>query len=189
LFQNHSAFKNSEGNQEMGEIKSTLDLVLEKTKHLTLSPEEKQKQDLTEAKKAIKSLLQKYQDDLLSFEQLEDKLHRLQETSSMDGAWMRNIVSERIDPDQDNTIWLELLDKYFGLNITGLASVLHEYRRALNQAEEKWCNKQKETLETDHSIKGSAVVPNPDSDPHWVSERKGIQKNFQKRLDDLKQSA
>ena len=173
----------------MGEIKSTLDLVMEKTRHLTLSPEEKQKQDLSEAKKAIKSLLQRYQDDLLSFEQLKDKLLRLQETSFIDAAWMRNIVLDRIDPDQGNTIWLNLLDKYFGFNITRLVSVLQEYRSALNQAEEKWCNKVKETLETDHNIKGTAVVPNPESDPLWVPEKVGIKNHFQKTMDDLKQSA
>ena len=173
----------------MGEIKSTLDLVMEKTRHLTLSPEEKQKQDLREAEKAIKSLLHRYQDDLLSFEQLKDKFHHLQETSSIDGAWMCNIVLDRIDPDQENTIWLDLLDKYFGFNITGLVSVLQEYRSALNQAEEKWCNKLKETLKRDHDIKGTAVVPNPEADPLWASERMGIQSNFQKTLDDLKQSA
>ena len=173
----------------MGEIKSTLDLVLEKTSHLTLSPEEKHNQDLTEAEKAIKSLLHRYQDDLLSFEQLEDKLHRLQETSSIDGAWMRNIVLDRIDPDKENTIWLDLLDKYLGFNITGLVSVLQEYRSLLNQAKEKWCSKLKETLETDHNIKGTAVVPNPEADPLWASERMGILNNFQKALDDLKQSA
>ena len=173
----------------MGEIKSTLDLVMEKTSHLTLSPEEKQKQDLTEAKKAIKSLLQRYQDDLLSFEQLRDKLLHMQETSSIDGVWMRNIILDRIDPDQDNSIWLDLLDKYFGFNITGLVSVLEEYRSALGQAEEKWCDKLKETLETDYDIKGTAVVPNLESDPFWAPARMGIHNNFQKSLDDLKQSA
>ena len=173
----------------MAEIKSTLDLVMEKTRHLTLSPEEKQKQDLSEVEKAIKSLFQRYQDDLLSFEQLKDKLHRLQETCSIDDAWMRNIVLDRIDPDQENTIWLDLLDKYFGFNTTGLVSMLQEYRSALNQAEEKWCSKLKETLETDYNIKGTAVVPNPGADPLWASERMGIQNNFQKTLDELKQSA
>jgi hypothetical protein len=171
----------------MGEIKSTLDLVMEKTSHLNLSTEEKQKQDLVEAKRAFKGLLQRYEDDLLSLEQLKDKLDRLREDSSAEDAWKCNTILDRIDPNQDNTIWLVLLEECFGFNCSGLASVLEEYRKELGQAEEKWCNKLKVTLEEDHNIRGSAVVPNPESDPHWESEKTGFQKNFQKTMKDLKQ--
>ena len=43
----------------MGEIKSTLDLVLEKTKNLTLSSEEKEEQKQKEIEKRIKGMMQK----------------------------------------------------------------------------------------------------------------------------------
>ena len=46
----------------MGEIKSTLDLVLEKTKNLNLSSEEKQEQKQKEVENRIKGMMQKYQD-------------------------------------------------------------------------------------------------------------------------------
>ena len=49
----------------MGEIKSTLDLVMEKTRHLTLSQKEKEEQKQIEVNKRLKGLLQKYQDNLL----------------------------------------------------------------------------------------------------------------------------
>ena len=172
----------------MGEIKSTLDLVMEKTRHLTLSTEEKQKQDQFEAQKVFKGLLQRYQDELLSLEQLQEKIHRVQETSSMEVAWMRNLILDRIDPDQDNSIWLVLLEKYFGFDSSGLVTVLEEYRIELKNTEENWCRKLKETLATGHKIKGSAVVPNPEADSWWASERIGIQKNFQKMLTELKSS-
>jgi len=55
----------------MGEIKSTLDLVLEKTKHLSLTSEERQLQQQNEIKKRIGGLLQKYQNKLVSGEQLQ----------------------------------------------------------------------------------------------------------------------
>ena len=60
----------------MGEIKSTLDLVMEKTRHLTLSQEEKEEQKHIEVDKRLKGLLQKYQDNLLKKEQLEKELDR-----------------------------------------------------------------------------------------------------------------
>jgi hypothetical protein len=55
----------------MGEIKSTLDLVMEKTKDLTLSSEEKKAQKQKEIENRIKGLLQKYQDGFLSKSELK----------------------------------------------------------------------------------------------------------------------
>jgi hypothetical protein len=55
----------------MGEIKSTLDLVLEKTKNLTLSSEEKETQKRKEIENRIKGMVQKYQDGILSQNQLK----------------------------------------------------------------------------------------------------------------------
>ena len=55
----------------MGEIKSTLDLVLEKTKHLTQSSVEKQAQIRKDVEIRIKGILQKYQDGVVSKEQLQ----------------------------------------------------------------------------------------------------------------------
>ena len=54
----------------MGEIKSTLDLVLEKTKNLTLSSEEKEEQNQKEIENRIKGMVQKYQDGLYSKSEL-----------------------------------------------------------------------------------------------------------------------
>ena len=54
----------------MGEIKSTLDLVMDKTRHLTLSDEEKQEQKEKEFRKKLKGPAQKFQDIKDKFDQL-----------------------------------------------------------------------------------------------------------------------
>jgi hypothetical protein len=47
----------------MAEIKSTLDIIMEKTRHLVLSPEEKQQLELDEHLRKIQGYPQKYLDD------------------------------------------------------------------------------------------------------------------------------
>ena len=69
----------------MGEIKSTLDLVMEKTRHLTLSQEEKEDQKRIEVNKKLQGLLQKYQDNLLKKENLKKELNKLKKTMSSHG--------------------------------------------------------------------------------------------------------
>ncbi|MBW2432576.1 MAG: hypothetical protein JRF36_03165, partial [Deltaproteobacteria bacterium] len=50
----------------MGEIKSTLDLVMEKTRNLNLSDEEKQDQKNKEIESRLNGLLQKFEDQIIT---------------------------------------------------------------------------------------------------------------------------
>jgi len=63
----------------MGEIRSTLDLVMEKTRNLTLSKEEKEKQDNEELRKKLNGLLEQFQDNMLRKGELKKKLESLEE--------------------------------------------------------------------------------------------------------------
>lgn len=58
----------------MGEIKSTLDIVMEKTKHLSMTAEEKQAGKIEEIESALKGLVQKYQDRVLKPEQYRGEM-------------------------------------------------------------------------------------------------------------------
>ena len=66
----------------MAEIKSTLDLVLEKTRDMTLSSDEKQQQQREAIETRFRGLLQKYIDGSLTREQYDftrpsKRIHRL----------------------------------------------------------------------------------------------------------------
>ncbi len=60
----------------MGEIKSTIDLVLEKTRNLTLSKEEKLGLAREELEKKIGGLLNRYLDNLLPISRLKEELKK-----------------------------------------------------------------------------------------------------------------
>ena len=57
----------------MAEIKSTLDLVMEKTKNLSLSSEERQAQKSKEIESRIRGLLQKFKDQALSADKFKSE--------------------------------------------------------------------------------------------------------------------
>ena len=62
----------------MAEIKSTLDLVMEKTKNLSLSEEERQGQKNEEIESRIRGLLQKFNDQAFSIDKLGSEYQKLQ---------------------------------------------------------------------------------------------------------------
>lgn len=62
----------------MGELKSTMDIIMEKSSHLTLSEEEKREQVSAEMQQRLKGLIQKSLDRALKMEQLKQELNALE---------------------------------------------------------------------------------------------------------------
>jgi hypothetical protein len=61
----------------MAEIKITLDIIMEKTRHLVLSPEEKQQLELDQHLRKIPGYLQKYLDDVWHLDHLLEEIASL----------------------------------------------------------------------------------------------------------------
>jgi len=150
----------------MGEIKSTLDLVMERTRHLSLSAEEKEEQRREEFEKRLQGVLQQYADDAVSMDEFRNRLADLQKETGITHQKMAvDAVLRRIDPDQQNDRWLALLDDLapdIGRPLEDILAAHQKDRVALMQAgqEQVW-----DRLARDHGITGSAVVPNPGQDP------------------------
>ena len=154
----------------MGEIKSTLDLVMEKTRHLTLSQEEKDAQKKVEIKKRLKGLVQKYQDNLLRQEGLEKELEILKKTYGMNvDAALLNLLLSSLEPGRPYKTHLELLNENCGLNVSGLEKIFEDFKGAVKSATETRFNEIKADLEKKRFISGSAVVPNLEGDREWLS--------------------
>lgn len=181
-------FPQNQESQNMGEIKSTLDLVMEKTRHLTLSADEKREQNLIEVKKVFKGLLQKYQDDLLPLDRLKEQVNRLQNSSPEEIDWMRNELLNLIDLDRDNTPWMTAVREIFGFDTSALEAGIKEYQQALGAAEEQRIVDVKQRMIHEYNISGSAVLPNIEADTHWKDEKAEIQARFRERLDRKKLS-
>ena len=94
----------------MAEIKSTLDIIMEKTKNLTMTEEEKEELHRTELAEKAKGWVQKYMDNLIKQEKLKselkkegkDKYSELQEI-------LKNELLERLQPDGDNVRIFQLI--------------------------------------------------------------------------------
>jgi len=155
----------------MGEIKSTLDLVMEKTKHLTLSPEEKEQQKLDEARKKNKGLIQKYLDSVLNIEKFANELAGMQETyGSMVNDLLRDELLGGLHVGRDNNLRLTLLSEICVIDTTGFKSIFDGYDSEIQSATQGRVQTLKELLAQKHYISGSAVVPNVEMDKVWQTE-------------------
>ena len=167
----------------MGEIKSTLDLVLEKTKHLSLSSEEKQAQTQKNIDKRIKGLVQKYQDGLFSLGQLQREYDVLKtEFNLSDNTSLADEIINRLDPGMDNRALFDVLEHCCHLESGGLSNIVSEYQAGYETAAQNRMETLKERLAQQHSISGSAVVPNLDADEKWHREAQELRSLFEDGL-------
>ena len=171
------------GGNNLAEIKSTLDLVMERTKNLTLSSEEKQAQKQLEIENRIKGLAQKLQDGLLTNNQLKREYERFKKDSDLsDNSLLVREILTHLDPDLDNQILLETLEEVCRLDTAAIRANLKDYRDAYHQAAGKRSAQLKEDLAQNHSITGTAVLPNLDADEKWQQETQNMRRQFEDNL-------
>jgi hypothetical protein len=65
----------------MAEIKSTIDLIMERTKSLAASPEERESYQRQEREKRLRGLVQRLLDDNLTLDGVKDKLAKEKKTA------------------------------------------------------------------------------------------------------------
>lgn len=167
----------------MSEIKSTLDLVMEKTRHLTLSQEEKQAQKRIEVKNRLKGILQKYQDSLLRKESLVKELNSMKVTYDLNvDEMLAELLLDRLKLGRNNTLFLELLSEICGLNVKALEVIFQQFKEAVKSATEQRVEQIKSDLAKRRFISGSAVVPNLETDKEWLSMLGHIKGSFDQAL-------
>lgn len=167
----------------MGEIKSTLDLVMEKTRHLTLSQEEKEAQNRIEVNKRLQGLLQKYQDNLLRKENLNKELDNLKIAYNLNvDEMLADLLLNSLKIGRDNTVFFELLNEIFGLNLSGVETIFQNFKATVKSATKKRVDQIKTDLSVKRFISGSAVVPNLESDREWLSMLGHIMDGFDQTL-------
>ena len=168
----------------MGEIKSTLDLVMEKTRHLSLSEDEKKAQQKDDTKKALKGFILKYRDHFIQQEPFEKELNRLSELNNIDArpVLVAELLDE-IDPDQNNTPLITLLKNVCKIDTAPLESILNEYGERVTLAKDERVAEIKERLLKTREVSGTAVVPNLESDTDWNAQIGSVRDAYRKRLD------
>ena len=167
----------------MGEIKSTLELALERTKHLSLSDEEKQQHRQDEFSQRVKGIIQKYHDKLIKQDRIKEVLISLQHEYGID--YKELILADTLDRirlDKDNGALFDLLESGCDIETTTLRTLCEDYRRRLTAVAQDILTNAKKELAESYNISGTAIVPNIEKDATLKAE---IAKLYSRFTNDL----
>jgi hypothetical protein len=168
----------------MAEIKSTLDLVLERTKHLSLSDEEKREQQQAELRMRLKGLLLKAQDQSLTIEQVGKELNDLKEKQGPSfQQLLLEVLLDEISLQRDNRLPVIFLRRIGRAQTDKLEALLHDYRQAIQKKAAEAEHSARARLFKSHAVSGPAVVPNLALDQDWQRASQMIRDEFSRLLE------
>ncbi len=174
----------------MAEIKSTLDLVLEKTKHLTLTAEEKAAMQLEAFLKKVPGYVERIVDLTLTPEQLLEEIKTLpQELRHQGSKEITRQISQALDLTEKTDPLIGALELLTEPDLSALLAEVRGCRRHYRQARaDAWNRAQDRVLANlaAAEIRGSAVVAKLAGDPSWEAEDRELRRPCEERLEALR---
>jgi hypothetical protein len=166
----------------LGEIKSTIDLVLEKTRDLTLSREEKLSLAREELDKKLHGILNRYLDNLLPLSRLKEEVEIIDSKEhGLSYKLIKKHLLAHFDLDGENSSVLSALSEIAGFDILPLTVLRKEYQAEKEETKRAFNDSALLSLK-ERGVSGSAVVPNLSQDSDWDQFLKGLRKRYRERL-------
>ena len=167
----------------MAEIKSTMDIIMEKAEKFSVTEEEKKTFRRRELEGKIRGLIQRYLDGLVDISRLKENVAALrkEEAKELDQL-IRQEVIDRIQPGEDTKPLLEILLSAVGMDTSPIEKLLEDFEGKIEQQRVRCEDALHEDLRK-KGISGSAVIPNLDADEGW---RKALSEAIETFKEELK---
>ncbi len=172
----------------MAKIKSTLDLILEKTKHLSLSEEERQVLEEQELNKRVQALLYRYLNEERDADFLARELDQLPGGKVEEARRLcRKLLAATLSPFEDEGRVFDAVGRLFGQEERDrwekvVAPLKRQFREALAGARLKAGTRCLEDL-AKLGLQGPALLPSVnDESPFWREEEEEQARTFQQAL-------
>ena len=169
----------------MAEIKSTMDIIMERAKNLTVTDEDKKEFAAKEAQNRIKGLFQKYLDGILSINQFKAEMTAFAEDQKQ--AAEKELLTEcfgAMTVEGDNQSIFEVLEQVLECDIRPIFSVMDAFLEQQTTARNKKILSLFQKLK-ERGVSGSAVIPNPKADDTWRDYLSDMQERLRGELEAL----
>ena len=176
----------------MAEIKSTLELALERTRKLSISQKEKDEIKRKETEQKAAGIFHRYMDNTLSLNELLREIERMEEKARsavreiLLSRWI-DAVSLEADPEK----LLRGIESLKGQSVDEIRRTLEglrsEFERRGREAEQKMEIQLAEALRKE-GIHGTAVVPRVRESGEWKERIRSVAQGFQGEVEACKEA-
>ena len=151
----------------VAEIKSTMDIIMEKTKGLTISEEEKAEFRRQELSGKVRGLIQKFLDRILDLAKLKAEVDLLSDypRDTVDKTMIEETI-HHIELGGKNEPMFQIFKEIIGVDIVTVLNIETAYTDRL-EIEKTVREKLLKGKLREKGVSGSAVIPNLEADPDW----------------------
>ena len=168
----------------MGEIRSTMDIIMEKTKGLTMTEKEKTEFQQRELTGKIKGLTQKFFDGIINLDRLRIEAAALREEQQ---EIFDQIITEeaikRLELEGNNEPVFTVLENTTGIDSAPIQKILADFGQRLKREREVHERALWDKLK-EKGISGSAVLPNIKADPQWNDFLSNLKQEFREKIEE-----
>jgi len=176
----------------MGDIKSAIEIALEKTKHLKLTEEESKQLKKEELKQKAEGLVYRYLSKQLDLEQLEKEINK--EPEDTKESLFRFVLKHCVDSITMECDLKSILSGlgYFLRDKERETLLIKKIEASFNNYENKKANKYKQIAEElkeelkKEGFSGNAVLPNVESSNKWHHYLRDLSNRYQEEIAILK---
>ena len=174
----------------MAEIKSTLELAMERTKRFAVSEKEKDEIKQKEVLQKATGLFHRYRDGHLSLNEVLKEVERMEiKTASTVKEYLLSQWIEALSLDDEGERILKGVESLKGRNIADVKQEFHhlisQYQGEKEKAKEKVGVQLVEALKKE-GIWGSAVEPKLEGSELWKKENENLEQSYRVRLEEIK---
>ena len=175
----------------MGEIKSTLELAMERTKRFAVSEKEKDEMKQKEALRKATGLFHRYREGHLSLNDVLKEVERMErKTATTVKEYLLSHWIDALSLDDDNDRILKGVESLKGKSIAEVEQrfnrLFSQYQREKDEAKEKTGVQLVEALKKG-GIWGSAVEPKLEGSELWKKENETLDRSYLIKLDEIKE--
>lgn len=175
----------------MGEIKSTLELAMERTKKFAISEKEKEEIKQKEVLQKATSLFHRYREGHLSLNEILKQIEKMEKKTA--ATVRESLLSQWIDAlslDDDDERILKGIESLKGQNLDELKQKFHyllsQYQVVKGTIKEEVRVQFTEALRKD-GIYGSAVEPKLEGGELWKKENEKLDQIYKVKLEEIKE--
>jgi hypothetical protein len=173
----------------MTEIKSAIEIAMERTRGLRLSSEEKEKLREEEFQSRAHALVNRFLEVDLHFREVERELAKYpsEQRIQLEKIMIRDLA-EALNLDRDNELIFQGIE-ILALKKKGAVPKIKELTQGYQQQKEAARQKTAEVLRAKWQslgISGSAVVPKVAESPEWADALKAFRPSYEARMQALK---
>ena len=174
----------------MGEIKSTLELAMERTRKFAISEKEKEEMKQKEVLQKATSLFHRYREGYLSLNDILKQIEKMEKkTASTVKEFLLSQWIDALSLDDGQERILKGIESLGQRNIEEVEQTFHhlvsQYQEEKEKVKEKVKAQRREVLRED-GITGSAVEPKLEGDELWEKENEKLDHSYKMTFDEIK---